>query len=78
MFQGSLTIGDFFGPMTNFGLVYSIGAYILYSKGMKSPMLWINLSMDPLGDKWNKIVDVYFVNNDIHYALELLLQRIDQ
>lgn len=34
--------------------------------------------MDPLGDKWNKIVDVYFVHNDIHYALELLLQRIDQ
>lgn len=34
--------------------------------------------MDPLGDKWNKIVDVYFVINDIHHALELLLQRIDQ
>lgn len=28
--------------------------------------------MDLLGDKWNKIVDVYFVNNDIYYVLELL------
>lgn len=40
-------------------------------------MLWINLSKDPLGDKWNKIVDVCFVNYDIHYALEVLLRRMN-